>query len=109
MLGVAMVPGRGLEVRGRFRSHQIAPRGIAFGIAGAAVVLGAIEVGGTIALGDGFTGGDDPVVGFVFGLLMLPLLGIVIFGLPALVPIVPIALVWSALVRAIARRDDVPV
>jgi hypothetical protein len=48
-------------------------------------------------------------VGFVFGLLVLPLIGIVIFGLPALVAIVPIALVWSALVRAIARRDDVPV
>ncbi len=83
--------------------------GITFGIAGAAVVLGAIEVGATVALLGGFTGAGDPISAFLFGLLVLPFFGIVIFGLPALVAIVPIALTWSALVRVIARRDDVSV
>ena len=77
---------------------------IAFGIAGAAVALGAIEVGGTVALLGGFTGGGDPINAFLFGLLVLPVFGIVIFGLPALVAIVPIA---ADLVRA-RGRDRAP-
>ena len=72
-------------------------------------MLGAIEVGGTVALLGGFTGGGDPISAFLFGLLVLPVFGIVIFGLPARVAIVPIALTWSALMRLIARRDDVTV
>ena len=78
--------------------------GLALGVAFAAIVLGSIEVGIVWSVAESLAGGaSDPAAAFLFGLVMFPLFGILIFGLPALVAIFPITLAWTAAMRVIAE------
>ena len=78
--------------------------GLALGVAFAAIVLGSAEVGIVWSVGESLAGGaSDPAAAFLFGLVMFPLFGILIFGLPALVAIFPITLAWTAAMRVISE------
>jgi hypothetical protein len=79
--------------------------------------LGAVLVAGDMTVGDwaasggwdaaqapGMEAGADGVPGLVAGTLAIALIGLVIFGLPALALVAPCALVWAAAVRYVTER-----
>ena len=77
-------------------------------VAGLAVVLGVVEVSAVFVVLLGAAGqaagqAGDGVVTMAFGLAIVPVFGLLIFGLPAFLATAPIAIVGAALVRTLAR------
>lgn len=86
---------------------------LGLGVAGVAVVLGTLEVSALfliplVAAGQSAGSAGDGAVTLAFGFVVVPVLGLLIFGLPAFVITAPIAILGAALVRALARRTPGP-